>query len=81
MTDKIQKRIKEHYIKSLDEQMCNDTLETIRKCKYWIEHLIQENIIPHPESFTELLTELTRIPLTKNHPLNKYKTTWKQTLN
>ena len=63
----------EFYAEALEEKMCEDTLNTIRECKVRIEHLIQSDMIKETEVFTDLLTELTRIPLTKNHPLNKYK--------
>ena len=65
---------KEFYAEALEESMCKKTLSTIKECKEWIEHLIETDEYKHNnESLTNLLTELTRIPLTKNHPLNKYK--------
>ena len=63
---------KEFYAKALEEKMCKDTLNTIKECKVRIEHLIQSDMIKETEVFTDLLIKLTRIPLTKNHPLNKY---------
>ena len=84
MTDKyIQKRTKEFYAEALEESQCKKTLSIIKECEEWIRHLIETgeytrrgaslSQLPDNESLTNLLTELTRIPLTKNHPLNKYK--------
>ena len=74
MTNKdIQRYTKEFYAEALEESQCKKTLSTIQECKEWIEHLIETDVYQHNnESLTNLLTELTRIPLTKNHPLNKY---------
>jgi hypothetical protein len=65
---------KEFYAEALEESQCKKTLSTIKECEEWIRHLIETGEYKHNnESLTNLLTELTRIPITKNHPLNKYK--------
>jgi hypothetical protein len=69
----IEKLSKEFYAEALEENQCKKTLSTIKECEEWIRHLLETGEYTHNnESLTNLLTELTRIPLTKNHPLNKY---------
>ena len=70
----IEEITKEFYAEALEESQCKKTLSTIKECEEWIRHLLETDKYKHNnESLTNLLTELTRIPLTKNHPLNKYK--------
>jgi hypothetical protein len=65
---------KEFYAEALQESQCKKTLSTIKECEEWIRHLLETGeYTRNNESLTNLLTELTRIPITKNHPLNKYK--------